>query len=129
VKVPDLASFDDAALVPWSGALEPLRAAATHAGLRFREVDLAHVGDKAGLMKALGSGLALPPHFGENFDALADALEDRTCVGKTGCVAVLAHSSGYRKAHPGDWKTLTEVLEEAVGFWQERHVPFWVIVA
>jgi hypothetical protein len=129
VKVPELTSFEDAAMTQWSGAAEPLRTAAAHAGLRFREVNLAHVADKAALMKALGTGLALPPHFGENFDALADSLEDRTCVGQKGCVALLAHAGAYRKAHPGDWKTLTEVLEEAVGFWQERHVPFWVFVS
>lgn len=128
MKTPDLAQFDNANVRNWTGAVEPLHTAATQAQLRFSRVDLAPVRDKAGLMAALASGLRLPEHFGHNFDALADSLEDRECVGKKGCVVVLEHADGFRKAHPGDWRALNEILDEAVEFWKERMVAFWVFV-
>jgi RNAse (barnase) inhibitor barstar len=128
MKTPDLAQFDNAEVTSWTGAVEPLHAAAAHAQLRFSRVNLASIKDKAGLMSALASALKLPEHFGHNFDALADSLEDRECVGKKGCVVVLEHAAAFRKAHPGDWKTLNEILDEAVEFWKERLVAFWVFV-
>jgi hypothetical protein len=70
----------------------------------------------------------LPEHFGHNWDALADVLEDRDWLGKQGRVVVLSHAGAYRKDHPTDAKMLEEVLGEAAEFWQERHVPFWVFV-
>ena len=129
MKVPDLSDFDAATVRTWSGATEPLRTSAAHAQLRYCHVDLAPVKDKAGLMAALATGLKLPEHFGHNFDALADSLEDRECVGKKGCVVVLSHAPVFQKAHPGDWRTLNEILDEAVEFWKERHIAFWVFVA
>ncbi|HVP87899.1 MAG TPA: barstar family protein [Casimicrobiaceae bacterium] len=128
MKPPDLAQFDDAEVRSWSGAVEPLHTAATHAQLKFSRVNLAPVKDKGALMEALARGLKLPEHFGHNFDALADSLEDRECVGKKGVVVVLEHADHFRKAHPGDWRTLNEILDEAVEFWKERLVAFWVFV-
>ena len=72
---------------------------------------------------------SLPEHFGHNFDALADVLEDRDWLGKSGHVIALAHAATYRKDHPKDWATLEDLLAEAAEFWKERHVGFWTFVA
>jgi RNAse (barnase) inhibitor barstar len=128
-KVPDLTSIDDAGLHDWKGATEPLKAAATHAKLKHVAVDLAKAKDKKTLFAELDRALALPEHFGHNWDALADVLEDRDWLGKQGRVVVLAHADDYRKDHPTDARMLEEILGEAAEFWQERHVPFWVFVA
>lgn len=128
MKVPDLSSVDDCGVHDWKGAAEPLRAAAAHAGLKLATVDLAKAKDKATLFAEIDRALALPGHFGRNWDALADVLEDRDWLGKHGRVVLLAHAGAYRKDHPTDAHMLEEILGEASEFWQERHVPFWVFV-
>jgi RNAse (barnase) inhibitor barstar len=127
-KVPDLASVDGAGIHDWKGTTEPLKAAATHAKLKLAAVDLAKAKDKATLFAELDRALSLPGHFGHNWDAFADVLEDRDWLGKQGRVVVLSHAGAYRKDHPTDAKMLEEILGEAAEFWQERHVPFWVFV-
>ena len=129
MKAPDLTKFEDARVRTWSGSVEPLRAAASHAQLTFAGVDLARASDRAALFAALDKSLGLPDHFGHNWDALADVLEDRDWLGKHGRVIAFTGASAYRKEHPTDWSTLEDILAEAAEFWKERHVAFWVFTA
>ena len=129
MKVPDLAIVDDAGVHPWTGVTESLKAASAHAQLKFVTADLGHAKDRATLFAELDRALKLPDHFGHNFDALADVLEDRDWLGKNGRVIVLTHVAAYRKEHPKDWATLEDLLAEAAEFWKERHVGFWTFVA
>ena len=129
MKMPDLAKFDDTCMHPWTGPVDHLKTGAGHAHLRYCAVDLAKAKDRATLFAELDRALGLPDHFGHNFDALADVLEDRDWLGKGGIVIVLQHSAHYRSDHPHEWATLEELLGEACEFWKERHVAFWVFVA
>ena len=129
MKAPDLAVVDDAGVHPWTGATDALKSAAAHAHLKFAVADLGKARDRATLFAELDRALKLPDHFGHNFDALADVLEDREWLGTTGRVIALAHAAGYRKEHPNDWATLEELLAEAAEFWKERHMGFWTFVA
>jgi hypothetical protein len=129
MKAPDLAVIDDAGVQPWTGAAEPLKTAAANAHLKFTTVDLAHAKDRAALFAELDRTLKLPEHFGHNWDALADVLEDRDWLGKTGRVIVLHGSAAYRRDHPTDWTTLEDLFAEASEFWKERHLPFWIFTA
>ncbi len=129
MKAPDLSAVESAGLVSWSGATESLKTAAAHANLRFSTVDLAKAKDRATLFAELDRALALPDHFGHNWDAFADVLEDRDWLGKRGIVIVLAHASAWKKVHPHEWATLDDLLEEAAEFWKERNVAFWVFVS
>lgn len=129
MKAPDLSSIDDCGLREWTGASEPLKAAARQAGLRHATINLAKAKDKATLFAELDRALGLPDHFGHNWDALADVLEDRDWLGARGRVVVLAHAAAYRNDHPTDARMLEEILAEACEFWQERHVAFWVFVS
>jgi RNAse (barnase) inhibitor barstar len=128
MKAPDLSVFDDAGVRVWKGGLEPIKSAAAHAHLGYAAIDLAKAKDKATLFAEIDRALALPDHFGHNWDALADVLEDRDWLGKHGRAVALAHAAVYRKDHPTDYRMLEEILGEACEFWQERHVPFWVFV-
>jgi len=128
MKLPDLSQCDEAGVIEYHGHSDAIAAAASHAGLRYLGADLGHAADKTSLFAALAQGLALPVHFGNNFDALADSLEDRDWLGKTGCVIHLRHSAHFRKTHPHDWETLEEILAEASSFWSERHLAFWTLV-
>ena len=129
MKAPDLAIVDDAGVQPWTGTAEPLKTAAAHAHLKFATLDLAHAKDRAALFAELDRALKLPEHFGHNWDALADVLEDRDWLGRHGILIALAHAAGYRRSHPTEWATLEEILGEATEFWKERHAGFWVFVA
>jgi RNAse (barnase) inhibitor barstar len=129
MKPPDLAVAADAGVREWSGAHDALKAAAAAANLKYRAVDLHGVGGKNELLEALAKGLKLPEHFGNNWDALADVLEDSGWLGNHGMVIVVRHAAAYRKSYPADWEALEEILSEAAEYWQERHKPFWVFVA
>lgn len=129
MKPPDLSAVEEAGVHAWKGAVEPLKAAAAQANVTFAVADLGKARDKGTLIGELDRALKLPDHFGQNWDALADVLEDRDWVGKKGRAIVLAHADGFRKSHPADWATLEEILAEAAEFWKERHIPFWVFLA
>ena len=75
MKAPDLAVIDDSGVHEWSGSVDPLKASAKEAKLGFALVDLRKAKDKATLFAELDRALALPDHFGHNWDALADVLE------------------------------------------------------
>lgn len=129
MKLPDLAIATDAGVRSWNGAPDPIKAAAAAAKLKYCSIDLHGVGGKTELLSALEKGLKLPPHFGDNWDALADCLEDDDWLGGHGMAIVLRHAGAYGKAYRTDWETLSEILGEAAEYWQERHKPFWVFVS
>jgi len=129
MNTPDLSQFDECGVRPWKGSPDALKPLAAHAHLRHVVVDLAKAQDRATLFAELDTALALPEHFGHNFDALADVLEDRDWLGKRGMVLSLRHADAYRREHPNDWRTLEDLFTEACDYWRERHVPFWVFVA
>jgi RNAse (barnase) inhibitor barstar len=128
MSIPDLSQAASAGVRDWSGATDSLKSAAAAATLRFRQIDLHGVASKAELLTALGKGLGLPKHFGANWDALADAIEDSDWLGPHGLTLVLSHTAPYRKAHPADWETFTDIMDEAAEYWRDLHKPFWVFV-
>ncbi len=129
MKLPDLHALEEAGVHASAAGHDAVAAAARGAHLAFREADLSAVTSKATLLDAVAKGLAFPAHFGHNWDALADCLEDEDIVGRKGIVVRLSHAAAYRKAHAADWQTFTDILDEAADYWRERHLPFWVFVA
>ena len=129
MKLPDLHDLEIAGVHTLQSDPHALAVAAAAAKLRFLATDLHGVGSKAELLVALAKGLQLPDHFGSNWDALADSVEDGDWLGKNGCVIVLSHASAYRKAHGVDWTMCEDILAEAADYWRERHKPFWVFVS
>lgn len=129
MKLPDLNDLEVAGVHAWSGNAQTLSAAATAAKLRYFSADLKGVDSKSALLAAVARGLKLPEHFGNNWDALADCVEDGEWLGRSGCVIGLAHAGAYRKAHGADWTTFEDILAEAADYWRERHKPFWVFVS
>jgi len=128
MKLPDLAVCDEAGVRDWHGDFDTVKTAAGAAKLLFRSVDAAHADSKSALLAALAKGLKLPEHFGDNWDALADCLEDGDWLGSHGMVIAIRHAAHYQKAHASDWETLSDILSEAAEYWRERHKPFWVFV-
>jgi len=129
MNLPDLHDLEIAGVHSLHGDPHALAAAAHAAKLRFHSTDLKGVDSKVALLAALSKGLKLPPHFGNNWDALADSVEDGDWLGKNGVAIVLMHTAHYRKAHGIDWTKLEDILAEAADYWRERHKPFWVFVS
>lgn len=129
MKLPDLSATTEAGVHEWSGAPDAVKTAAAAAKLRFCSLDLHGIDSKAALLAALGKSLKLPEHFGHNWDALADCLEDSDLLGGHGIAIVLRHAAAYRKTHAADWATLSDIFGEAAEYWQERHKAFWVFVS
>jgi RNAse (barnase) inhibitor barstar len=129
MKIPDLHDLELSGVHVLSGDAHPVHAAATAAKLKYFSADLKTVDSKAALLTEVAKGLKLPEHFGSNWDALADSLEDGDWVGKNGCVIVLTNAGPYRKAHGVDWTTFEDILAEASDYWRERHKPFWTFVS
>ena len=103
MTLPDLHDLEIAGVHALHGDPQALAAAAHAAKLRFHSTDLSGVGSKQALLAALAKGLKLPTHFGNNWDALADSVEDGDWLGKNGVAIVLMHTAAYRKAHGIDW--------------------------
>jgi Barstar (barnase inhibitor) len=129
MNLPDLHDLEIAGVHVLRGDPQALAGAAAAAKLRFHSTDLAGVDSKVTLLAALAKGLKLSQPFGNNWDALADSVEDGEWLGKNGCVIALTNSAAYRKAHGIDWTTFEDILAEASDYWRERHKPFWVFVS
>lgn len=129
MKLPELNDLEIAGVHSWHGDTTALSSAAVAAKMRYLSADLKTVNSKPELLLALSKGLQLPEHFGNNWDALADSVEDSAWLGKNGVVITLLHAAAYRKAHGIDWTKLEDILAEASDYWRERHKPFWVFVS
>ncbi|MEO8137138.1 MAG: barstar family protein [Betaproteobacteria bacterium] len=129
MKIPELTDVSAAGVQDWDGASDVLRTAAKAAHLKFFMVDLGKIAGKPALLKALEKGINLPEHFGHNWDALADCLEDDEWMDKNGVVILWQGAETFRKAHHSDFETALDIFSEASEYWQEHHKPFWLFLA
>lgn len=102
------------------------RAAA--AGLQVRRIDLQGVTGKAGFLACMARGLAVPPDFGGNWDALLDVLRDLSWMPAPGRMMCLEQCDQFSAANAGDYATALDILEEACAFWRGEGQPFWVLL-
>ena len=109
--------------------LEGLRSAAAELGFCGVDIDLADCTDKATLMQRFAEAFGFPPHFGHNWDALADCLRDLEWLPAEGYVLTLENLGALKHAAPADCATLVSVLEGACEDWREQGQPFWAFLA
>ena len=105
-----------------------VQAQAEAAGAKWRRIDLSDVRDKAGLLERIADVLEFPPHFGANWDALADSLQDLPAMPQAGYVLQLVSAPDVTGRLGADWLTLLEILEETAMYWKVHGVPFVVFV-
>lgn len=101
--------------------VEALRRSAP-AGLKWVAVDPGPQADKPRLMRSFAVAFGFPPNFGENWDALADALQDLATAGVAGYVIHLKNAPEH------DWPALFEVLRATAAWWRDRAKTFIVFV-
>lgn len=99
-------------------------AAAQAQGLPLFRLDTAGRPSKSQLLKECAHALALPRHFGKNWDALADCLMDAQWLPPAGCVVLWVGSKAFESAAAEDFATACDVFGEAAAFWKERGRPF-----
>jgi RNAse (barnase) inhibitor barstar len=105
-----------------------LEAAAERAGLARWTVDLAGVRGKDGLLARLAERLGFPDWFGDNWDALNDALAERAWNEPHGIVLTLERCGELAAADPEAFETALEVLDSVAESCYDDDIPFWVLV-
>jgi RNAse (barnase) inhibitor barstar len=97
-------------------------------GLEFacHLVDLGECRDKPAVLRAFAAALSFPDWFGDNWDALSDALSDLGWLDeRAGRVLVLERCATLRAAAQDDYDMLVGILDEAAEGWREIALPFW----
>lgn len=103
--------------------------AAKKSQLAFFHVDGRNVQRKEQLMNALATAMRLPAHFGQNWDALEECLNDLAPVDGRGYFLLYDHIDGLMQAHPDQFSTLVEILRDAVESWKEDDTLMTVVLS
>ena len=107
-------------------SLDELRASAAQAQFSLFEVDMAQLQSKGEFLAELAQAIHAPDWFGNNWDAMADALNDISWQPAAGYILVL-HNSGEQQSLPvTDYSIMQEILLDTVVFWKAEGKPFWV---
>ena len=89
-----------------------LRDSALAGGAAWTDLDLRAISDKLALLQYLARSLRFPAHFGANWDALADSLQDLQGIPHSGYMLRLFGAAQARRALGTDWATFLEILTE-----------------
>jgi len=105
---------------------DDLRSAVEQAGYALFEADLAGMQGKGAFLAAVAQAIHAPGWFGNNWDALADALSDLSWKPAAGYVLLL-HNGGEKLGLNDDDQGITsEIFTHTTAFWKYRGKPFWV---
>ncbi len=107
---------------------EEIIAAAKNCGFAVFRVDLAEIGDKAGLLAALAREMAFPDWFGQNWDAFADCLADLSWRPAEGYLVLLEHCDLLHARALDDHLKVLELFAAAANDWREQGVALWCLV-
>ena len=91
-------------------------------------IDLAGCVDKARALELIGEALQFPDWVGDNWDALADALNDLSWLPANGYLLLLEHASAWRERAGDDFEVLLDILNEAATTWAEQDIAFWTLL-
>ena len=108
--------------------IDTVRKDAATAGLTWLDMPLAAVTNKQQFLALCAKQMKLPPHFGENWDALADCVRDFAWLKSKGYVLHLTSGETFARAAADDYETALAVLSEAAAYWKDKDTPFFVLV-
>lgn len=91
-------------------------------------IDLGGCRDKREALELLGEALRFPDWVGDNWDALADAVNDLSWLPANGYLLMLERSSAWRERAPGDFDVLLSILNEAAVTWAGQDTAFWALL-
>ena len=96
---------------------------------RVLTVDLKGIRSKKALLEALASGLKLPKHFGHNWDALADCVNDDSWGKAASTTVVLLNATGAEARLAEHWTMLLEIFDESAASRAESGRALRVVLA
>ena len=111
-----------------AGDSEALVEAAGTLDYQVRRIDLAGCRDKACALDLIAEALRFPDWVGDNWDALADALNDLSWLPANGYLLLLEHASEWRGHAGADFEVLLDILDQAATPWAEQGTAFWSLL-
>lgn len=105
-----------------------IRRVAQSVGWRFFYLDGAQITDKASFLDAVAQAMSFPSHFGRNWDAFEDMVNDLSWSPAPGYVLLYDHAAPFATHAPQDFKTALDILRTAASRWQADDTPFYVLV-
>jgi len=96
-------------------------------GYAFFHIEGRDVARKEQLLKHMANAMHFPKEFGHNWDALEDHLTDLEWVDAGGYVVNFDHLDGFAEAQGEHFRTLLEILGDAVASWKEDDTPMVVL--
>lgn len=117
-----------AGVYPLSGTMSEMRALATQAEFALFDVDLSVAHSKSEWLAAVAQEIYAPAFFGNNWDALADALSDLSWHPAAGYVLVLRNAGKDLSLSANEHAIASEILDEVVNFWRTQGKAFWVFL-
>ena len=105
--------------------VDDLREAVREADFYLIDINLAEVHGKGALLAAMAEAVGAPEWFGNNWDALADALADLSWQPADGYVLLLRDAN----LADADEEMLSNILLEASAWWETQGKPFWAFFA
>jgi RNAse (barnase) inhibitor barstar len=106
----------------------PLRAAAKRVSISWYELDLKGAADREALLRRCAAVFALPPYFGNNWDALHESLLDIAGRGTPGAIVHWRRGAELARRAPDAVTTAFRVLEDVAAYWGLGGRTFLVIV-
>lgn len=91
-------------------------------------IDLAGCGDKIRALERIADALRFPDWVGDNWDALADAINDLSWLPASGYVLLLEHASDWRACGREEFDVLLDILHQAARPWAEQGIAFWTLL-
>jgi hypothetical protein len=98
------------------------------AGALWIEVDLRNVRTKRELLEVLARAVEAPAPFGDNWDALADVLQDLSWRRANAYLLHVRACAAAARALGRDWSTFLEILASTAMYWKQRGKPFVALV-
>ena len=87
-----------------------------------------NIANKEAFLIAAAGAICLPPYFGHNWDAFEECITDMAWLPAPGYVLLYDQMVRFASAQPDEWATARAILEDAVAYWRERSVPFYVLM-
>jgi Barstar (barnase inhibitor) len=122
-----LRDINEAGVFGLNCQLHKLHEVATEAGMPLLEAELSAAGSKGEFLAALAQAIRAPEWFGNNWDALADALGDLSWLDAApGYVLLLRNGGETLGLDPEEHAIAMEIFGDAAAFWKAHGKPFWV---
>lgn len=111
-----------------AGDSEAMVEAAETLDYEVLRIDLAGCRDKARVLELIAEALQFPDWVGDNWDALADAINDLSWLPANGYLVLLEHAGAWREHAGTEFDILLDILNQAASPWAEQDTAFWTLL-